>query len=259
MSIFSYNGHLLRGNRTLNMGITQSYSLWLRPSSIMADITINGISCSHQSIATAGWRGPNPFKRWFGSILPALAKHCGSRCGRNCLNGGTHLHCCKTEYHWQTSEAEVMLRYYWAVKHIIRLCLTHSSTSILWVSKLHIYHCTSRTRYIPSALPNFFLCCLAGSRFILLAIFLSFMLPPPREWEKLFLEKRIIIICGSALESNVPKSWSNYRLWQMDPAVSFPPLRSLRRPIDKCKGIPTSRDAGSLCCSTRGCQVPTFI
>lgn len=34
-------------------------------------------SCSHQSIATAGWRGPNPFKRWFGSILPALAKHCG--------------------------------------------------------------------------------------------------------------------------------------------------------------------------------------
>lgn len=49
----------------------------------MADITIKGISCSHQSIATAGWRGPNPFKRWFGSILPALAKHCGSRCGRD--------------------------------------------------------------------------------------------------------------------------------------------------------------------------------
>lgn len=37
----------------------------------------NGRSRGHQSIATAGWRGPNPFKRWFGSILPALAKHCG--------------------------------------------------------------------------------------------------------------------------------------------------------------------------------------
>lgn len=35
------------------------------------------LSCSNQCIATAGWRGPNPLKRRFGSILPALAKHCG--------------------------------------------------------------------------------------------------------------------------------------------------------------------------------------
>lgn len=94
-------------------------------------------------------------------------------------------------------------------------------------------------RYIWSAIPNFLLCCLPGSLFILFAIFLSFMLPPPREWEKLFPEKRIIIICGSALESNVLKSWSNYRLWQMGPAASLLPLRSLRRPIDKCRGITT--------------------
>lgn len=110
---------------------------------IMADIRINGISCSHQSIATAGWRGPNPFKRWFGSILPALAKHCGSRCGRNCLKGETHLHCSKTEYHWQTSGVEVMLRYCWAVKHIIRLYLTHSeafslSLYCIWFNATHL-------------------------------------------------------------------------------------------------------------------------
>lgn len=126
----------------------------------MADITINGISCSHQSIATAGWRGPNPFKRWFGSILPALAKHCGSRCGRNCLKGGKQLHYIKTEYHWQTSEAEVMLRYYWAVKHIIWLCLTHSDTFSLcpyciW-PHLHIYHCTSRAQVHSISLTQLF-------------------------------------------------------------------------------------------------------
>lgn len=32
--------------------------------------------------------------------------------------------------------------------------------------------------------------------------------------------KRIIIICGTALESNVPESWSNYSLWQMGPLCS---------------------------------------
>lgn len=31
-----------------------------------------------QCTATAGWRGPNPLKRRFGSILPALAKHCSA-------------------------------------------------------------------------------------------------------------------------------------------------------------------------------------
>lgn len=36
------------------------------------------LSCSNQCIATAGWRGPNPLKRRFGSILPALAKHCSA-------------------------------------------------------------------------------------------------------------------------------------------------------------------------------------
>lgn len=102
MKSFCYGGLLLRGNRTLNMRITQLQATGFDLLQIMADITIKGISCSHQSIATAGWRGPNPFKRWFGSILPALAKHCGSRCGRDCLKGGTQLHCSNTKYHLKT-------------------------------------------------------------------------------------------------------------------------------------------------------------
>lgn len=58
-----------------------------------------------------------------------------------------------------------------------------------------------------STLPNFLLCCLPGSLFILLAIFLSFTLAPSqRARGKMFPEKRIIIICGSALESNVLES-----------------------------------------------------
>lgn len=127
----------------------------------MADITIKGISCSHQSIATAGWRGPNPFKRWFGSILPALAKHCGSRCGRHCLNGGTQLYCSKTKYHLKTSKAEVMLRFYWAVEHIILLCLTPSDTACLWVPTafgpmLYIYHCTRSTQVHSISLTQLF-------------------------------------------------------------------------------------------------------
>lgn len=71
-----------------------------------------------------------------------------------------------------------------------------------------------------------------------LSLLLSFKFsshPPPREWEKLFSEKRIIIICGGALESNVLESCSNYRLWQMGPAASTLPLRSPRRPTDKCR------------------------
>lgn len=62
-----------------------------------------------------------------------------------------------------------------------------------------------------------------------------------REWEKLFPEKRIIIICGSALESNVSESWSNYRLWQMGPAASSVPPRSLRRPVGRLAGRQTQR------------------
>lgn len=69
--------------------------------------------------------------------------------------------------------------------------LTHSATHISTFSSLHsISHNTITNRYSWSTLPNFLLCCLAGTLFILLAIFLSFMLPPsPRvreivPWEK---------------------------------------------------------------------------
>lgn len=91
-------------------------------------------------------------------------------------------------------------------------------------------------------------------------LFKFYVCPPLREWEKLFPEKRIIIICGTALESNVLESWSNYRLWQMGPAASTLLLRSPRRPTDKCRGITTYTLSHSYSCSsTEGCQVTAFI
>lgn len=69
---------------------------------------------------------------------------------------------------------------------------THSVWHTGTFSTLHsIYHHTNNThRYSWSTLPNFLLCCLPGSLFILLAIFLSFMLAPSQRarkivpWEK---------------------------------------------------------------------------
>lgn len=95
----------------------------------------------------------------------------------------------------------------------------------------------STQRYICSTF-TLQLFCFVGNLFTLPAISFSFYaLPPPKVWEKSLPKKRIIIICGSALESNVLESWSNYRLWQMGPVASAPLLRSPRLPADKCTGV----------------------
>lgn len=124
--------------------------------------------------------------------------------------------------------------------------ITCSPSPALCDTQIHLAHYTPFTTtpithsYCWSTLPNFLLCCLPGTQSILLAIFLTFMLAPlPESEEKMFPEKRIIIICGSALESNVLESWSNYRLWQMGPAASTLPLRSPKGPTDKCRGVTT--------------------
>lgn len=75
-------------------------------------------------------------------------------------------------------------------------CFARSPSPTLCDTGVHLAHYTPFTtspitqRYSWSTLPNFLLCCLPGSLFILLTIFLSFMLAPSQRarkivpWEK---------------------------------------------------------------------------
>lgn len=48
---------------------------WSLGVSVSHSLSHSSVIRSDQCTATAGWRGPNPLNSWFGSILPALAKH----------------------------------------------------------------------------------------------------------------------------------------------------------------------------------------
>ena len=191
-------------------------------SDCVEGITAKGAPCSHQSIATAGWRGPNPFKRWFGSILPALAKHCGITVSEmdtpaavkrsepsQRLDGSKSLILKESERRW-AKKGHVAFRNLiktWDVAHHAMsthqlkgtmpclflspaFSLARSPSPTLCDMQVHLAHYTPFTttpithRYSWSTLHNFLLCCLPGSLFILLAIFLSFMLAPLPESEK---------------------------------------------------------------------------
>lgn len=106
---------------------------------------------------------------------------------------------------YTASNGQCFISFLSAVLFILSAARSPSPT--LWDTQVHLAHYTPFTttpithRYSWSTLPNFLLCCLPGSLFILLAIFLSFM-PPP----SLSLSQRVRKI--------VPWEKDNNNLWQ---------------------------------------------
>lgn len=119
----------------------------------------------------------------------------------NCLNGSTTSNFIQKEpeQSW-TDEGHVVFKHLiktWNVAHQTMsthwlkrtmLCLFLSQVNIACYTPFSTTPITHR--YSWSTLPNFLFCCLPGSLFILLAIFLSFMLAPSQRarkivpWEK---------------------------------------------------------------------------
>lgn len=142
-----------------------------------------------------------------------------------------------------------------------------SPSPILYHTQVRLAHYTPFTttpiahRYSWSTLPNFLLCCLPGSLFILLAIFLSFMLAPSQRVRKI-----------------VPWEKDNNNLWQCTWVKCPGVMKQLQAltdgPCCKHAAAPVTETANRQMqrhnyihklshsysySSTQGCQVTTLI